>query len=121
MTPNRQCGRQGEAAMMASEPLPIRLKDGELQKLAKVHLYDINCAVLAWAEARDALDRERPTKRKRRPTLAGIAKQAAKAGLTIVRVDFDLDGRVIGVVTVKPGASDSIEDDATPEQRSRWH
>jgi hypothetical protein len=62
-----------------------------------------------------------PVKRsKRKLTIAGITKQAAKAGLTVVRVDFDRDGRVAGIVTGKqPG--DAIEDDATPEQRSRWH
>ena len=90
--------------MMASDPLPIRLKDGELQKLAKVRpLYDINCAVLAWAEARDAaFDSKPPTKRNRKLTLASNTKQAAKAGLTIARVEFDADGRIVGVVTGKP-------------------
>ena len=67
------------------------------------------------------VDEQRPIKRgKRKLTLAGVAKQAAKAGLVIVRVEFDPDGRISGVVTGKPGG-DTTEDDATPEQRSRWH
>jgi hypothetical protein len=43
-------------------------------------------------------------------------------GLVIVRVDFDPDGRISGVVTGKPGAaSDTIEDNTTPKDRSQWH
>jgi hypothetical protein len=46
----------------------------------------------------DAIEPARPT-RKRRLILASIAKQAAKVGLVFVRVDFDPDGKNIGVVT----------------------
>lgn len=65
----------------------------------------------------DAEPVEPVKRRNRKLTLAGITKQAAKAGLTVVRVDFDQDGKVAGIVTGKQ----PIEDDATPEQRSRWH
>jgi hypothetical protein len=44
---------------------------------------------------------EEPKRRKRRPTIASIARQAANAGLVIVRVEFDVDGRIVGVVMGK--------------------
>jgi hypothetical protein len=40
--------------------------------------------------------------RRRKPTLASIAKEAAKAGLDVARYEVDPDGKII-VVTGKPG------------------
>ena len=42
-------------------------------------------------------------RRKRKPTLAGVARQAAKAGIEVARYDFRPDG-TISVVTGKPVA-----------------
>jgi hypothetical protein len=50
--------------------------------------------------------------RKRKPTLASVAKQAEKAGLEVARYEVDPDGK-ISVVTGKP-------DITTPETGNEW-
>jgi hypothetical protein len=48
----------------------------------------------------------------------------AKAGLVVVRVEFDADGNMTGVVTGKPtlAAVGDNDDDAPPAiDRSDWH
>ena len=54
--------------------------------------------------------------RKRKPTLAGVARQAAKAGIPVARYDVRLDG-TIGVVVGKPVGSDIDMDDTTPDPK----
>ena len=62
-----------------------------------------------------------PKTRKRRLTLASITQQATRAGLTIVRVEFDASGRIVGVITGKPGAVSVDLDDTTIPDRSEWN
>ena len=52
--------------------------------------------------------------RKRRPTLVGIAKQAARAGLEVARYEVDVDGK-ISVVTGKP----EVASNETPNEWDR--
>jgi hypothetical protein len=59
------------------------------------------------AEARQSLeagrdDDRRMGRRKRKPSLVSVAKQAAKAGLEVARYEVDPDGKIT-VVTGKPG------------------
>jgi hypothetical protein len=44
-----------------------------------------------------------PHRRKRRPTLVNLAKQASKAGIDVARYEIDVDGK-ISIVTGKPAA-----------------
>ena len=50
-----------------------------------------------------------PSRRRRKPTLASIAKEAAKAGLEVARYEVDPDGKII-VVTGKPGEANTAAD-----------
>ena len=59
--------------------------------------------------------------RKRRLTLASVARAAKSAGLTILRVEFDRDGKISGVVTGKAGAVSVDLDDTTIPDRSEWN
>ena len=62
----------------------------------------------------------KPTRpRKRKPTLAGVARQAAKAGIPVARYDFRPDG-TISLVTGKPDGDTNV-DDTTPKDRSEWN
>ena len=64
---------------------------------------------------------DRTRTRKRKPTLAGVARQAAKVGIPVARYDFRPDG-TISIVTGKPGPGGDIEmDDTTPIDRSEWN
>ena len=54
--------------------------------------------------------------RQRKPTLAGVARQTAKAGIPVARYDVRLDG-TIGVVVGKPVGSDIDMDDTTPDPK----
>jgi hypothetical protein len=64
----------------------------------------------------------KPTRpRKRKPTLAGVSRHAARAGIEVARYEVRPDG-TIGVVVGKPvGASDVDSDDTTSPDRSEWH
>jgi len=55
--------------------------------------------------------------RKRKPTLAGVARQAAKAGIPVARYEVRLDG-TIGVVVSKP--SEATPPDNNDQQRVGW-
>jgi hypothetical protein len=55
-----------------------------------------------------------PSRRRRKPTLASIAKEAAKAGLDVARYEVDPDGKII-VVTGKPGTENTAADDLDQE------
>jgi YD repeat-containing protein len=60
----------------------------------------------------------KPTRpRKRRPTLAGVARQAAKAGIPVARYDFRPDGTI---VTGKP-VGDIDMDDTTASPDPKWN
>jgi hypothetical protein len=73
------------------------------------------------AEDAEAQPVQRRT-RKRKPTLAGVARQAAKAGIEVARFDVRPDG-TIGVVIGKPtDPTDSdINDDATTSPDPKWN
>ena len=103
-------------------PLPAQfahLRDPDL--LRRLMSSDVDMARDMAGFVDDAEPVEAVKRRKRKTTLASIAKQAAKAGLVIVRVEFDPDGRISGVVTGKPADANTELDEATPEDRSRWN
>ena len=56
--------------------------------------------------------------RQRKPTLASVARQAAKAGIPVARYDFRPDG-TISIVVGKP-ICDIDMDDTTSPDRSEW-
>ena len=68
----------------------------------------------------DAEPIEPITRRKRRPTLASVAKQAAKAGVDVAAYDVRPDGTV-RVIIGKPGAVSVDLDDTTIPDRSEWN
>lgn len=49
-----------------------------------------------------------PQRRKRRPTLVSVAKQASKAGIDVARYEIDVDGR-ISIVTGKPSETKTTQ------------
>ena len=64
-----------------------------------------------------------PSRRKRKPTLAGVAKQAAKAGVEVAAYQMNTDGS-IRIIAGKPtlAAIGDNDDDAPPAiDRSEWH
>ena len=54
--------------------------------------------------------------RKRKPTLAGVARQATKAGIPIARYDVRPDG-TISIVTGKPVGDIDMDDTASPDPK----
>ena len=58
-------------------------------------------------------------RRQRKPTLAGVKRQAVKAGVEVARYDFRPDG-TISIVTGKPVGEIDV-DDTTPIDRSEWN
>ncbi len=60
----------------------------------------------------------RPRKRKRKPTLAGVARQAAKAGVEVARYEFRPDGTItISIVTGKPVCDIDTDDTVSPDPK----
>ncbi len=74
----------------------------------------------------DSVEDVKPVKpasrtRKRKPTLAGVARQAAKAGIPVAGYEVRPDGS-IKIITGKPVRSGEIEmDDTTAIDRSEWN
>ena len=73
----------------------------------------------------DSVEDVKPVKpakrtRKRKPTLAGVARQAAKAGIPVAGYEVRLDG-TIGVVVGKPVGSGIDMDDTASPDRSAWN
>ena len=56
--------------------------------------------------------------RQRKPTLARVARQAAKAGIPVARYDFRPDGTIS--IVVGKAVSDIDMDDTTSPDRSEW-
>jgi hypothetical protein len=54
--------------------------------------------------------------RKRKPTLAGIKRQAVKAGVEVARYDFRPDG-TISIVTGKPVGDIDMDDTSSPDPK----
>ena len=68
-------------------------------------------------------DSAEPVKRtrKRKPTLAGVARQAAKAGFPVAGYEVRPDG-TIKIITGKPVGGGEIEmDDTASPDRSEWN
>jgi hypothetical protein len=83
---------------------------------------------LSWREHEEAhrvlhaelAQQSNPTRpRKRKPTLAGVARQAKKAGIPVARYDFRPDG-TISIVTGKPDGDIDI-DDTTASPDPKWN
>jgi hypothetical protein len=74
----------------------------------------------------DSIEDVKPIKpakrtRKRKPTLVGVARQAAKAGIPVAGYEVRSDGS-IKIITAKPARGDEIEmDDTTPIDWSEWN
>ena len=74
----------------------------------------------------DSVEDVKPVKpakrtRKRKPTLAGVARQAAKAGIPVAGYEVRSDGS-IKIITGKPVRGGEIEmDDTTSPDRSEWN
>ena len=69
---------------------------------------------------REAADPTPTRTRKRKPTLAGVARQATKAGISVAGYEVRPDG-AIKVITGKPvGGSDIEVDDTTASPDPKW-
>jgi len=70
---------------------------------------------------REAADPTPTRTRKRKPTLAGVARQATKAGISVAGYEVRPDG-AIKVITGKPvGGSDIEVDDTTASPDPKWN
>jgi hypothetical protein len=70
---------------------------------------------------REAADPTPTRTRKRKPTLAGVARQATKAGISVAGYEVRPDG-TIKVITGKPvGGSDIEMDDTTASPDPKWN
>ena len=73
-----------------------------LDHLPPQSLFCLNHDEAHWVLHAELAQQLKPTRpRKRKPTLAGVARQATKAGIPVARYDFRPDG-TISVVTGKP-------------------
>ena len=73
----------------------------------------------------DSVEDVKPVKpasrtRKRKPTLAGVARQAAKAGIPVAGYEVRPDVS-IKIITGKAARGGEIEDDTTAIDRSEWN
>ena len=59
--------------------------------------------------------------RQRKPTLASVARQAAKAGIPVARYDFRPDGTISIVVGKPVGNADIDMDDTTASPDPKWN
>ena len=62
--------------------------------------------------------------RKRRPSVKNVAKQAAKAGLTVTSIEYKLDGTVTyhtGKPTLDTAISVNDNEDDGPSVDPRWN
>ena len=91
-----------------------------LDHLPPQSLFCLNHDEAHWVLHAELAQQLKPTRpRKRKPTLAGVARQAAKAGIPVARYDFRPDG-TISLVTGKPDGDTNV-DDTTPKDRSEWN
>jgi hypothetical protein len=87
-----------------------------LDHLPPQSLFCLNHDEAHWVLHAELAQQLKPTRpRKRKPTLASVARQAAKAGVEVARYDFRPDG-TISVVTGKPD-NDIDMDDTTPDPK----
>jgi hypothetical protein len=66
-----------------------------------------------------AIEQPKPPRRKRKPTLASVSRQARTAGIEVAAYEVRPDG-TIKVITGKPTVV-SDGDDTTPIDRSEWN
>jgi hypothetical protein len=116
----------------AADPLPplLRAMDeirqratGEAQQPPSsfAHLFDPDLERLTFDVVTDdsvkGVKPVQPAKRtrKRKPTLAGVARQASKVGVDVARYDFRPDG-TISIVTGKP-----VDDNDTNDTDPKWN
>ena len=66
-----------------------------------------------------AIEQPKPPRRKRKPTLASVSRQARTAGIEVAAYEVRPDG-TIKVITGKPTVV-SDNDDTTPIDRSEWN
>ena len=57
--------------------------------------------------------------RKRKPTLASVARQTTKANIPVAAYEFRPDGTIVAVVGKPIAVAEA--DDVTPEDRDEWH
>jgi hypothetical protein len=62
-----------------------------------------------------------PVKRKRRPTLVSVARQAAKAGIPVAGYEVDPNTGKISVIVGKPVDVVNTNDTTSPVDRSEWN
>ena len=105
------------------ERLTAQLRSAKAARLADPNLHP---TLRRMYEAKPLPDEAQPVKptrtRQRKPSLAGVARQEAKAGVEVARYDFRPDG-TISIVTGKPVDGSEIETDdttASPD-RSEWN
>jgi hypothetical protein len=85
--------------VLLNEPKPVDELDTSLAEFKETV-----AEIEAWLAAKAKTFS--PSRRRRKATLASIAKEAAKAGLEVARYEVDPDGK-ISVVTGKPGTATS--------------
>src|SRR5262250_520042 len=64
-----------------------------------VQIYDV--PLVEWIEGGEDLAPDKPARRKRRPTIASVAQQAAKAGIDIATVTFKITADGVEIVPGK--------------------
>lgn len=123
----------------AAGPLPplLRIVDEMRQRTAPeaqqppssfAHLFnpDLERRLTSDVVTDDSVEGVKPIKpakrtRKRKPTLAGVARQVAKAGIPVAGYEVQSDGS-IKIIIGKPLRGGEIEmDDTTPIDRSEWN
>ena len=88
-----------------------------LDHLPPQSLFCLNHDEAHWVLHAELAQQLKPTRpRKRKPTLAGVARQAAKAGIPVARYDFRPDG-TISLVTGKPDGDIDMDDTASPDPK----
>jgi len=121
-----QLADQLRAARATSPPLAERLQAAHPVPHSTAHLDDPDLLrriggddVVALDSGEDAEPIEPIKRRKRKPTLTSVARQAAKARVAVAAYDVRPDG-TIRVVIGKPGAVSVDLDDTIPD-RSEWN
>src|SRR3954454_15988105 len=116
--------------MMDDPALHRRMRDESRQRAQQrfPHLFEPDYSAL-WLRmgggdvpVLDSGDDVEPVQRtrKRKPTLAGVARQATKAGLSVCGYELRPDG-TIGIVIGKPVGSFDMDDATSSQDRSEWN